>query len=114
MNIRFERFSIIGDIVAEPGEFINAVLWLVVAFISFIPLIIFFISYNRIKSQKLLITTVAFTLFSCKALLLGMRLFILDIDDEIWYLDDDFWWYIAAVLDIIIISLIAFALKKKA
>jgi uncharacterized protein YybS (DUF2232 family) len=100
---------------AEFGEYVNAVIWLIVAFISFIPLIIFFISYNRIKSQKLLITTVAFTLFSCKALLLGMRLFILDIDDDaLWYLDDDFWWSIAAILDVIIISLITLALRKKA
>lgn len=114
MNIRVEPFSINGDFMAEFGELINALLWLVVAIISFIPLIIFFISYNRIKSKKLLITTVAFTLFSTKALLLGMRLFILDIDDEVWYLDDDFWWSIAAILDIIIISLIAFALRKKA
>ena len=100
---------------AEFAEFVNAVLWLIVAFISFIPLIIFYISYNRIKSQKLLITLVAFSLFSCKAVLLGMRLFILDVDDDVlWYLDDDFWWSIAAVLDIIIISLITLALRKKA
>ncbi len=114
MNIRVEILYIIGDIVVESGEVIMAVLWLVVAVISLIPLCIFYISYNRVKSKKLLITTVAFSLFFVKALTLGMRLFILNLDDEIWYLDDDFWWSIAAILDIIIISLIAFALRKKA
>lgn len=97
----------------EPAEEINAILWLVVAGISLIPLCIFLISYIRVKSEKLLITTAAFSLFFIKAMVLAMKLFIPGGDDEIWYLNDEFWWSVAAILDMIIIGLIAFALKKK-
>ena len=97
----------------EPAEEINAILWLVVAGISLIPLCIFLISYIRVKSEKLLITTAAFSLFFIKAMVLAMKLFIPGGDTEIWYLNDEFWWSVAAILDMIIIGLIAFALKKK-
>jgi hypothetical protein len=98
----------------EPAEEINAILWLIVAGISLIPLCIFLISYIRVKSKKLLITTAAFAIFFIKAMLLAMKLFIPGVDsDEIWYLNDEFWWSVAAILDMIIIGLIAFALKKK-
>ena len=97
----------------EAGESINAILWLIVAGISLIPLYIFFLSYIRVKSKKLLITTVAFGFFFVKAITLGMRLFIPEPADEIWYMDEEFWWSVAAILDIIIIGLIAYALKKK-
>lgn len=97
----------------EPAEEINAILWLIVAGISLIPLCIFLISYIRVKSKKLQITTVAFSLFFIKAMVLAMKLFIPGCDDEIWYLNDEFWWSVAAILDMIIIGLIAFALKKK-
>jgi len=97
----------------EPAEELNAILWLVVAGISLIPFCIFLISYIRVKSEKLLITTAAFSLFFIKAMVLAMKLFIPGGDDEIWYLNDEFWWSVAAILDMIIIGLIAFALKKK-
>ena len=78
----------------------------IVAAVSLIPLVIFSISYRRVRSQKLLITTLAFFLFFVKALILAMELFMPD------YLDDT-WWSVAAVLDIMIISLIAYSLSRK-
>ena len=85
----------------------NAVLWLVVTIISLVPLTLFLISYLRVRSTKLLITTAAFALFTGKALILAMKLFLQDYDDEIW-------WSLAAIMDIFIISLIAIALSGKA
>ena len=98
---------------AETGELINLIIWAVVALLSLIPLIIFFVSYRRIKSRRLLITTLAFLLFFIKAVLLSFRLFVPSSGDEIWYLDDDLWWSIAAFLDVGILGLIAFALRSK-
>lgn len=91
----------------EPNEGIELVLWLTVAAVSLIPVIIFSISYLRVKSTKLLITTLAFCLFFIKALILAGKLFIPNYVDE-------FWWAVAAILDIMIISLIAYSLSKKA
>jgi len=90
----------------ESGEEINAILWLVVAVVSLAPLSMFFISYIKVKSGKLLITAVAFSLFFIKAVVLSMKLFIQNYADE-------FWWSVAAILDIIIISLILISLSKK-
>lgn len=95
------------------AESVNALFWIIVAVVALIPFSIFAISYKRIKSQKLLFTTIAFFLFFIKAVTLGMRLFIPESSEELWFLDDEFWWSIAAVLDILIIGLIAFPLLKK-
>ena len=97
----------------ETSETVNAILWLVVAMISLLVSCVFYISYRRIKSKKLLLTTGAFLIFFIKSLLLGMRLFVPESEDETWFLDDEFWWSVAAFLDVAIIGLIAFALKKK-
>ena len=100
----------------ETGEQINAVFWLVVAAVALVPLIIFSISYKRIRSRNLLLTTIAFGLFFVKAFALGMRLVVPESMEDLWYLDDETWWTVAAVLDIIIIGLISFGLmlgKKK-
>jgi ABC-type arginine/histidine transport system permease subunit len=91
----------------EPGEGITMTLWLIVAVLSLIPIIIFSISYIRVRSKKLLITTAAFYLFFIKAMVLAMKLFVRNYSDEIW-------WSVAAILDIIIICLIAYSLVKKA
>jgi hypothetical protein len=91
----------------EPSEEITAILWLIVAVLSLAPFIIFLISYARVKSRKLFITTLAFFLFFIKALLLSMKLFLQNYADEVW-------WSVAAIIDIVIISLIAFSLTKKA
>ena len=90
----------------EPHEQTELILWLIVAAVSLIPLVIFSISYRRVRSQKLLITTLAFFLFFVKALILAMKLFMPNYVDEIW-------WSVAAVLDIMIISLIAYSLSRK-
>jgi hypothetical protein len=90
----------------EPHEQTELILWLIVAAVSLVPLVIFSISYNRVRSPKLLITTVAFFLFFLKALILAMKLFIPNYVDEIW-------WSVAAILDILIISLIAYSLGRK-
>lgn len=94
------------DIGLEPHEQTELILWLIVAAVSLVPLVIFSISYNRIRSPRLLITTLAFFLFFIKALILAMKLFIPNYVDEIW-------WSVAAVLDIVIISLIAYSLSGK-
>ena len=94
------------DVGLEPYEQTELILWLIVAAVSLIPLVIFSISYRRVRSQKLLITTLAFFLFFVKALILAMKLFMPNYVDEIW-------WSVAAVLDIMIISLIAYSLRRK-
>jgi hypothetical protein len=94
------------DIGFEPHEQTELILWLIVAAVSLIPLVIFSVSYGRVRSPKLLITALAFLLFFIKALILAMKLFIPNYVDEIW-------WAVAAVLDIIIISLIAYSLSRK-
>ncbi len=94
------------DVGLEPHEQTELILWLIVAAVSLVPLVIFSISYNRIRSPRLLITTLAFFLFFIKALILAMKLFIPNYVDEIW-------WSVAAVLDIVIISLIAYSLSRK-
>jgi amino acid transporter len=98
----------------EMSETINAILWLVVAILALITFIIFYISYRRVKNKKILITTIAFLLFFVKAIVLGMRLFVPDDDSMPWYMDDEFWWSIAAVLDAVIIGLIVYSLSKRA
>lgn len=97
----------------ESYEQILALFWMAVAVVALFPLVIFYISYKRIKSDILLFTTIAFLLFFIKALSLGMRLFISEANEEIWFLDDEFWWTIAALLDICIIALISLSLLKK-
>ncbi len=99
---------------AELSEAINAVLWLVVAIFALIIFLIFLKSYKKVKDKKIFYTTIAFFFFFIKATLLGMRLFMLEIDEEPWFLDDEFWWSIAAVLDAITITLIFYPLSKRA
>ena len=94
------------DVGLEPYEQTELILWLIVAAVSLIPLVIFSISYRRVRSQKLLITTLAFFLFFVKALILAMKLFLPNYVDETW-------WSVAALLDIMIISLIAYSLSRK-
>lgn len=94
------------EIGLEPHEQTELILWLIVAAVSLIPLVIFSISYRRVRSPKLLITTLAFFLFFIKALILAMKLFIPNYVDEIW-------WSVAAILDIMVISLIAYSLSRK-
>jgi len=91
----------------ESTEDINSILWLVVALLASLPLIVFLISYIRVRSERLLITAIAFCLFVIKALILAMKLLLQDYNDETW-------WTVAAVLDMMIIGLIAYALGKKA
>jgi len=90
----------------EPSEGINATLWLIAAAVSFVPFIMFLVSYLRVRSTKLLVTTLAFFVFLVKSLILSMKLFIQTYSDE-------FWWSVVAILDISIIVLITIALLKK-
>ena len=92
--------------VLQPHEQTELILWLIVAAVSLIPVVIFSIAYARTRSTKLLITTLAFALFFVKALVLSARRFTPN------YVDSD-WWWVAAVLDIMIICLIAYSLSKK-
>jgi hypothetical protein len=97
----------------ETSEQINAVLWLIVAIIALVPLIVFLKSYLRVRTRKLLMTTTAFILFFSMAMILAMRLVVPSSDTAQWYMDDEFWWSIAAVMDIAIICLIAFSLTLR-
>lgn len=92
----------------ESFEFVPNILWLVTMVISLVPLIIFFIAYKRVKDIRLLLTLVAFAFFFVKAAMLASKLIFPFYDDEVG-------WSIAAVIDIVIISLIALSLtiKKK-
>jgi hypothetical protein len=95
-----------SEALLEPNERPELILWLIVALVSIFTTAVFFVSYTKIKSTKLLITTIAFFLFFIKAVVLAMKLFIPNYADE-------FWWAVAAILDILIISLIAFSLIKR-
>jgi len=96
-----------SDVGLEPHEQPELILWLIVAALSLIPFVIFLVSYIRVRSTTLLIATAAFSLFFVKAMILSMKLFIPNYADE-------FWWAVAAVLDIMILGLIAVSLSKKA
>ncbi len=86
-------------------EQIELILWFIAAIVSLIPIIIFAISYYRVRSTKILITTLAFILFFAKALVLSVRRLTPN------YVEAD-WWWVAPVLDIVIICLIAYSLSK--
>ena len=96
-----------SDIGLEPHEETELILWLIAAIISIVPIVVFFVSYLRVRKPVLLIATSAFFIFFLKAMILAMKLFIPTYVDE-------FWWSVAAILDIIMISLVAFSLSKKA
>ena len=92
---------------------IYTILWVIVAIISLVPVYIFWIGYLKLRTRDLLITSIAFTLFFIKAITLAMKIFIEGADEGSWYLDDEFWWSIAAVLDVIIIGLIASSFSNR-
>lgn len=92
---------------------IYPILWLIVALISLMPVYIFWIGYRKTRSQDLFVTAIAFTLFLIKALTLSIALFLDGLSEEKWYFDDEFWVGIAALLDMIIIALIASALMGR-
>ena len=96
-----------SDIGLEPHEETELILWLIAAAISIIPIVVFFVGYLRVRKMVLLIATSAFFIFFLKAMILAMKLFMP-------YYVDEFWWSVAAILDIIMISLVAFSLSKKA
>lgn len=96
-----------SDSMFESTEDLNSILWIVVALLASLPLIVFLIAYVRVKSERLLITAIAFCLFVIKAVILAMKLVLQDYND-------DTWWMVAALLDMMIIGLIAYALSKKA
>jgi hypothetical protein len=96
-----------SDMGLEPNEQTELILWLIAAAISIIPVVVFFVSYLRVRKTVLLIATFAFFIFFLKATILAMKLFMP-------YYVDEFWWSIAAILDIIMISLVALSLSKKA
>jgi len=87
----------------ESFELVPNILWIVTMVISMIPLIIFFVAYKRVKDIRLLLTLVAFAFFFVKAAMLASKLIFPFYDDEVG-------WSIAAVIDIVIISLIALSL----
>jgi len=72
---------------------------------------IFWIGYQKIKTQALLITAVAFTLFFVKAAAISLEMFF--DDNGSWFLNDEFWLAVAAILDLIIIGLIAFSFSSR-
>lgn len=90
----------------EGNESLNALLWLIVAIVSLIPLSIFTMSYIRLKNRRLLFTTAAFALFFLKAIILFMKVVLP-------FYADEFWWAVAAMLDISIITLITISLIQK-
>ena len=101
--------------IRDPMEIytIYTILWLIVAVISLIPIYIFWIGYLKLRTRDLLITAIAFSLSFVKGIILAMKLFIRGAGEGTWYLDDEFWWCIAAILDIIIIGLITFSFTNK-
>ena len=94
-------------------EDIYSILWLITAFIAVIPVYVFWTGYRKVRSKDLLITSVAFTLFLAKAIIFTMELFVKDAGEGTWYLSDEFWFAVAAILDMIIIGLIAISFTHK-
>lgn len=90
---------------------IYAVLWLITALIAIIPVYVFWTGYRKVRSKDLLFTAIAFTLFFVQAIILSMELFIEEA--EAWYLNDEFWFAVAAVLDMAIIGLITISFTHK-
>jgi len=90
----------------EHGDQLTAILWLIVAVVSLAPLSFFLVSYLRVGTRRLLLTTAAFALFFVKALVLAMKLVVQSYSDELW-------WGVAAILDIAIVGLIAISLSRK-
>jgi len=82
------------------------ILWLIVAAISVVPMIVFWKGYFRLGTKRLRLTAIAFTLFFFKALTVSTELFVDGTDEGTWFLNDEFWLCVAAILDMIIISLI--------
>jgi len=91
----------------ESGYEINAIFWFVIGVIALFPSIILLVTYLRVKSKRLLLASSAFFLFVLKGIILSMKLFLDNYQDGIW-------WSVAAVLDLVIIALISFALMRKA
>lgn len=102
-----------GEKMFASTEDLIALVWVIVGIIALIPFIIFSISYIRIKDKKLLLNSIAFFLFFLKAIILAIGLFELMGDKTVWFLAEEFWWFYASILDIIIIALISFSLLKK-
>ncbi len=97
----------------ESKELINAVLSLVVAAIALVPITIFYKSYRVVRGRKLLMTLAAFLLFFIEAVILGARPFIPGASAEVWYLDDEFWWSAASIMDVMILGLFTMSLTSK-
>lgn len=97
----------------EAKELVNAVLSLVVAAISLVPITIFYKSYLKVRSRRLLMTTAAFLLFFIEAVILGARQLVPGASGEVWYLDDEFWWSVASIMDVMIIGLFTVSLTSK-
>lgn len=92
-------------------EGIYPVLWLLVALIALVPVCIFWVSYSRVKSRKLLITALAFTLFFVKAAGFASELLFNALGGSDY--PEEITLSFAAILDIIIISLFALPLLEK-
>ncbi len=97
----------------ESADWISGVLWLIVAIISIIPITIFARAYRRVPSRKLLFTTVAFCLFLVMGITLSFKVIFPGSDDEVWYLNDEFWWSASAFMVIAIIGLFVMALSSE-
>lgn len=83
-----------------------SVLWLLVAIISIFPLVLFWVSYYRVHSQRLLITAIAFGIFFLKAAMLSLELFIANFEDDVALI-------IAAFVDTLFLGLVTAALLMK-
>lgn len=85
------------------GIEISTILYIILSFISLIPLLIFYVSSKRIKDKGIFITTIAFFLFFMKGVLISFKFFFPQFEDEIWLI-------ITALFDLTIIILISTSL----
>lgn len=91
---------------------LHSILWLLVAVITLFPMLVFWTGYSKLRTRNLLISSLAFTLFFVKALTLAMKIFM-EGEGALSGYSDELWWSVAALLDMIIISLIAFTFGMK-
>lgn len=84
----------------------NAIVFGFLTIFSFGLLIISILSYKRSKNKKIIFINLVFILFLLKGILLSLSVFLLDLQDYISIT-------ILAILDLLILLLLFFAVLKK-
>ncbi|MHA2001597.1 MAG: hypothetical protein ACTSVU_05875 [Promethearchaeota archaeon] len=85
---------------------IAPIIYFIIALVSILPIIAFYLAYKRIRDKGLLYTLFAFIFFFIKAIVLSSELFFNNFEDDVSLV-------IAGILDLFIIILIAYPLFRR-